>query len=67
MFRDELEQARHRRQRERHLKVQLNASAIISQFFKVIIMLAKCVLTVLELKNTKLNICHHMLTSSIQL
>ena len=38
-------------------------------------MLEKCVLTVLELnwnkrlghKKTKLNICHHMLTSSIQL
>ena len=38
-------------------------------------MLAKCVLTFLELnwnqrcrgKNTKLNICHHLLTSSTQL
>ena len=38
-------------------------------------MLAKCVLTILELnwnlhfrdKKTKLNICHHMLTSSTQL
>ena len=38
-------------------------------------MLAKCVLTILELNwnqrfrgnNTKLNICHHMLTSSTQL
>ena len=44
------------------------------QLFKVI-MLEKCVLTILELnwnqclghKKTKLNICHHMLTSSTQL
>ena len=47
---------------------------IISQLFKVIT-LAKCVLTILELKwnhrfsgkKTKLNICHHMLTSFTQL
>ena len=49
-------------------------SAIISQLLKVI-MLAKCVLTSLELnwdqrfrnKKTKLNICHNTLTSSTQL
>ena len=48
--------------------------AIIFQLFKLI-MLEKCVLTILELnwnqrlghKKTKLNICHHMLTSSTQL
>ena len=52
----------------------LRVSAIIFQLFKLI-MLEKCVLTILELnwnqrlgdKKTKLNICHHMLTSSIQL
>ena len=70
----ELKQTRRRRQRERHLKMKLHVSAIISQLFKVI-MLEKCVLTILELnwnqrfrdKETKLNICHHMLTSSPQL
>ena len=49
-------------------------SAIIFLLFKVI-MLEKCVLIILELnwnqrlghKKTKLNICHHMLTSSTQL
>ena len=49
-------------------------SVIIFQLFKVII-LEKCVLTVLELnwnqrlghKKTKLNICHHVLTLSTQL
>jgi len=49
-------------------------SAIISQLFKVIL-LEKCVLTILEWNwnqrfwdnKTKLNICHHMLTSSTQL
>ena len=47
---------------------------IIFQLLKVV-MLEKCVLTILELnwnehlghKRTKLNICHHMLTSSTQL
>ena len=70
----ELEQTRGRRKRERHLKMQLRVSAIIFQLFKVI-MLEKCVLTILELnwnqhlghKRIKLNICHHMLTSSTQL
>ena len=70
----ELKQTRRRRKRERHLKIQLNVSAIIFQLFKVIL-LEKCVLTILELnwnqrlshKKTKLNICHHMLTSSTQL
>ena len=46
----------------------------IFQLFKLL-MLEKCVLTILELnwnqllglKKTKLNICHHMLTSSTQL
>ena len=54
-------------------KVWLDVTAIIFQLFKVI-MLEKCVLTILELnwnqrlghKKTKLNICH-MLTSSTQL
>ena len=49
-------------------------SAIILQLLKLI-MLEKCVLTILELnwnqrlgnKKTKLSICHHMLTSSTQL
>ena len=49
-------------------------SAIIFQLFKLIL-LEKCVLTILELnwnqrlghRKTKLNICHHMLTSSTQL
>ena len=65
----ELEQTRRRRQRKRNLKMYLGVSAIILQLFKVI-MLAKCVPTILiqELMwNTKLNICHHMLRSSIQL
>ena len=62
------------KQRGRHLKMQLCVSAIISQLFRIIT-LAKYVLTVLELnwnqrfrwyKRTKLNICHHMLTSSTQ-
>ena len=51
-----------------------NVSAIIFQLFKVIL-LEKCVLTILKLnwnqrlghKKTKLNVCHHMLTSSTQL
>ena len=51
-----------------------SVSAIIFQVFKVI-MLEKCVLTMLELncnqrlgnRRTKLNICHHMHTSSRQL
>ena len=68
-------QTRRRRQRERHLKMWLRVSAIISQFFKVT-MLTKCVLTILELnwnqrfraKKTKFNICHtDMLTLSTQL
>ena len=70
----ELKQTRRRRKRERHLKMWLHVSAIILQLFKLI-MLEKCVLTILELnwnqrlghKRTKLNICHHMLTSSTQL
>ena len=53
--------------------MQLCASVIIFQLFKD--MLEKCVLTILELNwnqrlghmKTKLNICHNMLTSSIQL
>ena len=60
---------RRRRQREHNLKV-----SIISRLFQVI-SLAKCVLPILELnwnqrfrdKKAKLNICHHMLTSSTQL
>ena len=70
----ELKQPRRRRKRERHLKMSLRVSAIIFQLFKVI-MFEICVLTILELnwnqrlgqKRTKLNICHHMLTSSRQL
>ena len=69
----ELKQTRRRRKRERHLKMELRVSAIIFQLFKVI-MLEKCVLTILELiwnqrlgHKTKLNICHHILTSSTQL
>ena len=54
--------------------MSLRVSAIIFQLFKVI-MLEKCVLTILELnwnqrsghKWTKLNICHPMLTSSTHL
>ena len=71
----ELKQTRRGRKRERRLKMQLRVSAIIFQLFKVIMMLEKCLLTVLELiwnqrlghKKTKLNICHNMLTSSTQL
>ena len=70
----ELKQTRRRRKRERHLKMWLRVSAIIFQLFKLI-MLEKCVLTILELNwnqhlghtRIKLNICHHMLTSSTQL
>ena len=70
----EFTQTRRRRQRERRLKMELLVSAIISQLFKAITV-AKCVLTFLELnwnqrfrdKKTKLNICHHVLTSSSQL
>ena len=70
----ELKQTRWRRKRERHLKMWPRVSAIIFQLFKLI-MLEKCVLTILELNwnqrlgnnKTKLNICHHMLTSSTQL
>ena len=69
-----LKQPRRWRKRERHLKMSLRVSAIIFQLFKVI-MFEKCVLTVLELnwnqrlghKKTKLNICHHVLTSTTQL
>ena len=69
----ELKQPRRRRKRERHLKMWLRVSAIIFQLFKLI-MLEKCVPTILELnwnqrlgnKKTKLNICHHLLTSSTQ-
>ena len=54
--------------------MQLRVFAIIFQIFKVI-MFEKCVLTILELNwnqrlghtKRKLNICHHMLTSSNQL
>ena len=70
----ELKQTRRRRKRERHLKMSLHVSAIIFYILKVI-MLEKCVLTILELnwnqrlghRKTKLNICHHMLTLSTQL
>ena len=70
----ELKQTRRRRKQERHLKMWLRVSAIIFQLFKLIV-LEKCVLTILDLrwnqrlghKKTKLNICHHMLTSSTQL
>ena len=73
-MRTSLKQTRRRRKRERHLKMWLRVSAIIFQIFKLI-MLEKCLLTILELnwnqrlghKKTKLNICHHMLTSSTQL
>ena len=73
-FNRELKQTRCRRKRERHLKMELRVSVIIFQLFKLI-MLEKCVLTILELswnlrlghKKTKLNICHHALTSSTQL
>ena len=69
----ELKQTRRRQKQERHLKMQLRVSAIIFQVFKVI-MLGKCVLTILESnwnqrlgrKKTKLSICDHMLTSSTQ-
>ena len=70
----DLKQTRRRRKQERHLKMWLRVFAIIFHLFKLI-MLEKCVLTILELnwnqrlghKKTKLNICHHMLTSSTQL
>ena len=70
----DLKQTRRRRKRERHLKIKLRVSAMIFQLFKVILV-EKCALTILELnwnqrlghKKTKLSICHHMLTSSIQL
>ena len=70
----ELKQTRRRRKRERHLKMWLRVSAIIFQLFKLT-MLEKFILTILELnwnqlsghKRTKLNICHHRLTSSTQL
>ena len=70
----ELKQTRRRRKRERHLKMWLSVSAIIFQLFKLI-MLVKWVLTILELnwnkrlghEKTKLNICHHTLTSSTHL
>ena len=70
----ELKQRRRRRQPERHLKMWLRVSAIIFQLF-IVILLEKCVLTILELnmnqrlgpEKTKLNLCHHMLTSSTQL
>ena len=70
----EFRQTRLRQQEERQTKKKLRISAIISELFKVIT-LGKCVQTILELnwnqcfrgKETKLNICHHMLTSSGQL
>ena len=70
----ELKQTPRRRKRERHLKMWLDVPAIIFQLFKLI-MLEKCVLTILKLnwnkrlghKKTKLNICHHRLSSSTQL
>ena len=70
----ELKQTRRWRKREGHLKMQLRVSAIIFQLFKVL-MLEKCVLTILEsnrnqclrYKKTKLNICHHMRSSSTHL
>ena len=72
--RREIKEKRGRRQRERHLKMYIRVSALISQWFQVII-LVKCVLTFLELnwnqrfgdKKAKLNIFHHMLTSSTHL
>ena len=70
----ELKQTRRRQKRERHLKMLLRVSAVVFQLFKVI-MFEKCVRTILELnwnqrlghKKKKLNICHHMLTSSTHL
>ena len=67
----EFKQTRRRRQQERHMKMYFRISSIISELFKVIT-LAKCVQTIPKLnwnqrfrgKETKLNICHHMLTSS---
>ena len=67
----ELKQTRRRRKRKLHLKMWLGVSAIIFKLFKLI-MLEKCVLTILELnwnqrlghKKTKLNICQHTLTLS---
>ena len=57
-----------------NVRVRVSVSAIIFQLFKDI-MLEKCVPAIPELnwnqrlghKRTKLNICHHMLTSSTQL
>ena len=74
IYNREFKQTRRRRKQERHLKMKLCVSAVIFQLFKIIT-LENCVLTVLELnwnqrlghKKTKLNICHHMLTSSTQL
>ena len=43
----ELKETRCRRKRERHLKMSLRVSAIIFQFFKVI-MFQKCVLIILD-------------------
>ena len=70
----QLKQTRRRLKQKRHLRMYLRVSAIIFQLFKII-MLEKCILTILELiwnqrlghKRTKLNICHHMLTSSTKL
>ena len=70
----ELKQTRRRRKRGRHLKMWLRVSAIIFQLF-ILIILEKYVVTILGLnwnqrlghKKTKLNICHHILTSSTQL
>ena len=69
----ELKERRRRRQRERHLKCNfafLQYVAVIQSHCA-----CKCVVTILELnwnqrlglQKTKLNICHHMLTSSTQL
>ena len=68
----ELKQGRGRRQRERHLKVELRVSVIICQLFQVI-RLPKCVLCILKLNwnhwrlQEETKICHHVLTSSIYL
>ena len=70
----ELKQTWRRRKQERHQKMWLRVSAIIFQLFKLI-MLEKGVLTILEFnwnqrlghEKTKLNICHHMFTSSTYL
>ena len=72
VYRSEFTQTRRRRQRERHLKMYLRVSAIVSQLFKVT-MLSKCVLTILEFNWDQrfkdkiiLNICQHMLTTITQ-